>query len=174
MRVARLVALFGISLWAAACAHAPPLQGSSYAGTWELQSLRAALGGSLVELSPQGREAVGADGRRHVYSASGLLALAPDGTCRLLLDVRVDGAPPGRSERACTWRGEGERLTLVDEGSAVTVYKAGREGRTLVLEALAQAGEDDEHPTGERMRLAAPSQSRPLAVGPDTEGGEGL
>jgi hypothetical protein len=147
----------------------------SLQGTWEVAALRARLGGGLVELTQAETSAQGRDGQQHRYAASGLLLLARDGTCRLLVDVRVDGAIPGRSERACTWRGEGARLVLEDEGGAVTAYRVSpREGGVL-LEALANPTEmeDEESTTGERMVLV-PAQTAPaLAALPESDGADG-
>ena len=176
MRSARLfIVLGGLgSLLLCACAHVAAPSPVSLQGTWEVAALRARLGAGLVELTQAETSAQGQDGQQHRYAASGLLLLALDGRCRLLVDVRVDGATPGRSERACTWRGEGTRLVLADEGGAVTAYRVSpREGGVL-LEALANPTElEEERTTGERMMLV-PAQTAPaLAALPDSDGPEG-
>ena len=174
MRGARLVAGLG-TLLLCACAHAVVPRPAGLQGTWEVASLRARLGPGLVELAQAETFAQGGDGQQHRYAASGLLLLGRDGSCRLLVDVRVDGATPGRSERACTWRGEGARLILEDEGGAVTAYRVTPRDGGVLLEALANPTEleDEEHTTGERMVLV-PAQTAPaLAALPDAEGADG-
>ena len=175
MRPATPVSLFG-ALLLCACVHAPgATRPPGYPGTWEVASLRAWLGGGLIEMTPSGGAAVGQDGREHQYAATGTLALAPDGACRFLLDVRLDGAPPGRSERGCTWRTEGSRLLLIDQGGAVTLYQVESAGGGLLLEAMTSAGADgEEWPTGERMTLLPAQTSAPFAAKPESdESGDG-
>ena len=174
MRAARLVSGLG-ALVLCACVHAVAPRPVSLQGTWEVASLRARLGSGLVDLAQAETSAQGQDGQQHRYAASGLLLLARDGTCRLLVDVRVDGATPGRSERACTWRGSGARLILEDEGGAVTAYRVRpREGGVL-LEALANPTEleDEERTTGERMELVRAQTASTLAALPEPDGADG-
>ena len=160
-----------------ACAHRPlPAQHRALEpGVWEVTSLRTRLGDRLVELSAAGTP-VELGAASHVYSARGTLLLAADQSCRLLLDLRVDGGSPGHSERPCTWRSEGDLVSLVDPDGAATLYRVEREPLAVVLEAIAELGPDGQAsggPSGERLVLRRQESSAPLAQLPEEWSDEG-
>ena len=161
------------ALLLSACAHSgagPALP----AGTYDLASLRSHLSGREVELTPAGSAVEGAGGASHIWSAQGSLALGRDGSCLLVIDVRVDDAAPGHSERPCTWHTAGDLVSLVDTGGVATIYRVRHQGdRVLLLEVLAGPGGAQDKAGGERLVLEPQLVSAPLArqeAGPEAEG----
>ena len=157
------------ALLLSACAHSgagPALP----AGTYDLASLRSHLSGREVELTPAGSAVEGAGGASHIWSAQGSLALGRDGSCLLVIDVRVDDAAPGHSERPCTWHAAGDLVSLVDAGGTATLYRVRYQDGHVVLEAVAGPAGEQEGP-GERLVLEPQQVSEALAR--QREGPEG-
>jgi hypothetical protein len=112
------------------------------AGKYVVQSIRsrAQLDGAdqLIEISESGTRLTDSSGAEHTLTERGALLLAENGGCRLALAVSVDGEEPGVSDRACTWRLEGEQFILGDAsgGGTRTVYQVKRAGSHVVLEGV--------------------------------------
>jgi hypothetical protein len=127
-----------------ACAHlgSRPEKPVLAAGKYAVESIRsrASLDGveQVIEISEGGTKLTDGNGREHTLTERGALLLSGDGGCRLALAVSVDGDEPGVSDRACTWRLEGDRFFLGDStGSGTrTVYQVKRLGGRVMLEGM--------------------------------------
>ena len=156
----RLTGLSLLLVWTG-CAHLPAAA-ALQAGTYDLAALRSRLAGQEVELTPAGSAVAASDGTAHSYSAQGSLALGRDGTCLLVIEVRVDDAAPGHSERPCTWHAAGDLVSLVDAGGTATLYRVRYQDGHVVLEAVAGPAGEQEGP-GERLVLEPQQVSEALA-----------
>jgi hypothetical protein len=127
-----------------ACAHlgSRPEKPVLAAGKYAVESIRsrAALDGveQVIEISESGTKLTDGNGREHTLTERGALLLSDNGGCRLALAVSVDGEEPGVSDRACTWRLDGDRFTLGDStgGGTRTVYQVKRLGGRVMLEGM--------------------------------------
>ena len=137
-----------------ACSHLSPPASSLQAGAYDLASLRSRLAGQEVELTPAGSVVTGEGGTERTLSAQGSLSLARDGSCLLVIDVRVDGGAPGHSERPCNWHTAGDLFSLADPAGVATNYRVRHQDGRVVLEDGA----------GERLVLEPQRVSEPLAV----------
>jgi len=134
------------------CAHlgaSRPEKPALATGKYAVESIRsrAQLDGvdQLVEISETGTKMTDANGAEHVLTERGALVLSENGICRLALAVSVDGEEPGVSDRACSWRMDGDQFLLGDANGAGTrtVYLVRRAGSRVVLE-----GQSDIDPHG--------------------------
>jgi hypothetical protein len=127
------------------CAHvgaSRPDKPGLAAGKYAVESIRsrAQLDGQdqLIEINEAGTKLTDANGAEHVLTERGALVLVENGTCRLALAVSVDGEEPGISDRACSWRMEGDQFLLGDASGAGTrtVYLVRRSNGRVVLEGV--------------------------------------
>jgi hypothetical protein len=127
-----------------ACAHlgSRPEKPVLAAGKYAVESIRsrASLDGfeQVIEISESGTKLTDVNGREHTLTERGALLLSDGGGCRLALAVSVDGEEPGVSDRACTWRLDGDRFFLGDStsGGTRTVYQVKRLGGRVMLEGM--------------------------------------
>jgi hypothetical protein len=144
-------------------------------GRYAVESIRsrATIDGvdQLIEISEQGSKMKDRSGNEHTLTERGALTLGSDGGCQLALAVSVDGEAPGVSERACTWRVDGEHFYLGEQGAGTrTMYRVSRDGDRYVLEGVHDVAGDGKKlgdAKGERIVLVegrGPMGSQPAAA----------
>jgi hypothetical protein len=151
------------------CAHVAsrPEKPVLAAGKYAVESIRsrAQMDGvdQLIEISEAGTRLTDGTGTEHTLVERGALMLSENGGCRLALAVSVDGEEPGISDRACSWRIEGDQFFLGDATGAGTrtIYQVKRAGTRVVLEGVADVDAQgnvvgDAH--GERIVLVEHTQ----------------
>jgi hypothetical protein len=149
-------------------------------GRYAVESIRsrATIDGvdQMIEISETGSKMKDSSGSEHTITERGALTLSSDGACQLALAVSVDGDAPGVSERACTWKVEGEHFFLGEKGAGTrTMYKVHKDGDRYVLQGIKDLGPDGKvvgDASGERIVLVegrGPLGSQPASDKADTE-----